>query len=129
MVKPVQVTRVENFKSINTLSDPELTFDLGVQNPNKFGVTVSGMEMSLFNGDSKLVGVRLMQKSRIPGNRTVSLPVSMKPTLSSISALFKSEISNWTKGKGSQKMELRGTIVMKKFIFTRKIKLKEPVRF
>jgi len=128
-VKPVEVTGIDNFKSLNTLSDPEIRFDLGIKNPNNYGVLVKKMDLILYSGEARLAGIELLNKTKVHGKQTVALPVVLKPSLDAITALLKSEMSNLVRGKVNQQMELRGKLVMKKFLFTKSVNLKESVRF
>lgn len=128
-VKPVNIKDVGNVRSLNVLSNPEITFDLKVENPNKFGVTVSRINLDLYNSESKLVEINLLEKTKVGKFSEVTLPVSMKPSIETIKSLLKSEMNNLVRGKVNQKMEISGELVMKKFIFRRKIKIKEAISF
>jgi len=128
-IKPVVVKNISNIKSENTFKNPELTFELTVENPNKYNVTISRMNLDLYNGETSLVAINLVEKTKISKFQSVVVPVSMKPSMETINTLLKSELNNLVRGKVNQKMEIRGELVIKKFIFSKKIKLKEAVKF
>ena len=128
-IKPVQIKDISNIKSINTLTNPELSFDLTVENPNNFNIIISRVNLDLYNDESKLVGINLIEKTKVYSQQDVTLPLIMKPSMEMINKLLKSEFDNLVRGNVNQKMEIRGELVMKKFIFSKRIKIKEAVRF
>jgi hypothetical protein len=127
-LKPVLVTSVENFRTANVLSKPELLFDVTVQNPNKYGVRVKQMGINLFVGERNMIGLNMMNPIKIQRISTISIPIVLHPSVNDITSLLGSEFSNFIGGKSNQKLEVRGEIVMKKFIFTRKIQLRESIK-
>lgn len=128
-IQPVKFTGVKNFKTADLLSDPKMNFDLGINNPNKFGVTVARMGIDIYMGDSVITGVKIPAKTRIAANQDVQIPVSLNPSVKSIANMALGGFKNLFSGSGKSEIELKGEIVMRKFIFTKKIKISEKIKF
>jgi len=128
-IQPVKVSGVKNFKTADLLSNPKLNFDLGIKNPNKFGVTVKRMGIDVYMGDSVLTGVKIPAKTRIAAHSDVQIPVSLNPSVNSIAAMALGGFKNLFSGSGKSEIDVRGEIVMRKFIFTKKIKIDEKIKF
>ena len=128
VVKPVQVTNIDNFRTEKVLTKPELLFDVSIQNPNNFGVRVSELGVNLFVGDRNVIGLNIVNSIKVQRKNSVNIPVTLHPSINDIASLLNSEFNNLISGKSNQKMEIRGEIVMKKFIFTKRIKIKESFK-
>ena len=127
-IKPVVVSGINNFKTANLFSEPELTFDLGVKNPNKFGVTVKRMGINITLSGSDLAGINIPLKTRIASQSSVTVPITLKPSVSSISNMAIGGFKNIFSGTGGQTLEFSGEIVISKFIFNKKIKFREKIK-
>ena len=72
IIKPVSVTSVGNFKTVNPLSRPEIRFDVGLRNPNNFSVTIEKMDIGISSGGPVLAKVSLLEGIRV--SKRSSLP-------------------------------------------------------
>jgi hypothetical protein len=127
--KPVVVNSVGNIKTINPLSNPEIQFDVGLKNPNNFGVTITKMEIGICVGEPVLATVSLLHGTRIGKGQTISVPVSLKPSVKDVSSLFNSGIDSFLSGKKDKKLQVVGELTVKKFIFKKRYEIKESIRW
>jgi LEA14-like dessication related protein len=127
-IKPVTINGINNFRTENALSKPEFKFDVKVKNPNQFSVTVSRMGVQLVLGDTTLAGINLQPNTRVPALSDVNIPMSLTPSVSTLTGIFMSGIKNMFSDLKKQNMELRGEIVVRKFIFTKKIKIRQAIK-
>lgn len=126
-IQPVVISGIGSIKTQNILTNPEITFDLGVKNPNRYGVTVKRMSLNISLGDSIVAGINIPKKTKIAGHSSVDIPIVMKPSMSSFTNMAVSGFKNIFSRKGNTNLELRGEIIISKFIFTKKIKFKEKI--
>ncbi len=127
-IKPVVVTGVKNFRPGNLLQNPEFSFDLGVKNPNSYGVTVKRMGINVLVADSSVGGIKISDNTRIAGKSAVQVPVKFQPSMSNLTNMAFGSFKNLFSAKGSNTMEVKGEIVISKFIFSKKIKFSEKIK-
>ena len=127
-IKPVAITGVKNFRTGNNPAKPEFTFDLGISNPNNFGVTVQRMGVNVYVGDSAIAGVNIPGKTKITRNEKIQVPVTIKPSLQTLTGILMAGVTSLFSNVKDQEMEIKGEIVIRKFIFTRKIKIREAIK-
>ncbi|MBK8413651.1 MAG: LEA type 2 family protein [Bacteroidetes bacterium] len=77
-IKPVSIKGIENFKTGSGLTKPEFTFDIALENPNKFGVTVKRMGVNLSLNDSAIAGINIPSKTRIAAGSVITVPVTIQ---------------------------------------------------
>lgn len=128
MIRPVEVKRLDNFRTELNLQQPEILFDVDVSNPNGFGVTLKSVDIHLGLGDKNLAGIKTSRQMRIPRKGNASLPVVLKPSYSDLSAIAGAGLKEFLGGK-KQSMSVRGEIVISKFIFRRKLRFSEQISF
>ncbi|HMT27762.1 MAG TPA: LEA type 2 family protein [Bacteroidia bacterium] len=127
-IQPVMISGVHNFTTGNLVSNPEIKFDLGVKNPNSFGVTVKRMSVNVLLSDSVVAGINIPVKTKIGAQSTIDIPITLKPSVSSLTQMAMSGFKNLFSSKSNSNMELKGEIVIRKFIFTKKIKISEKIK-
>jgi len=128
LIKPISVTSVGNFTTVNPLLRPEFRFDVGLKNPNSFGVTIDKMEIGLSTGGPVLAKISMLQGTQITKKETMMVPVALSPSINEISKLFSSGIDALLSGKNDNQFEVRGEIVIRKFIFRKRYQIKESIR-
>ncbi|MDQ3050029.1 MAG: LEA type 2 family protein [Bacteroidota bacterium] len=128
IIKPISVISVENFKTENVFTKPEFRFDVGIRNPNNFSVTIQKMELGVSVAGPEFATISLMEGIRVTKRDTMIIPVSLFPSITEISSLFSSGINAFLSGKENQLFELRGELVIRKFIFRKRYKIKESIR-
>ncbi|MBL0343444.1 MAG: LEA type 2 family protein [Bacteroidetes bacterium] len=126
--QPLVITEVKNFKTANLLTNPEILFDLQVKNPNKFGVTIKRMGLNVLLAETSIATVEIPGKRKIKGATVVSLPIAIKPSASSLTIIAVSGFMDIFSGKEDKKLDLSGEILIRKFIFARKIKIQESIK-
>lgn len=127
LIKPVYVTSVGNFTTVNPLSRPEIRFDVGLQNPNNYTVVIEKMEIGISMGGPVLATVSLLEGTPLTKKENILVPVALVPTTNDISKMFNSGVEAFLNGTLERKMQVEGEITIKKFIFRRKYKLKESI--
>ena len=127
-IKPVAVTSVGNFKTVNPLLRPEIRFEVGLYNPNNFSVTIEKMEVGLSLGGPVLGTITTLEGTSITKKESILVPLSLAPSLTDISTLLNSGISEMLAGTSSQQLEVKGQVVIKKFFFRRRYEIKESIR-
>jgi LEA14-like dessication related protein len=127
-IKPVTITGVSNFRTVSTNTKPEFRFDLALQNPNNFGVTLRKMEIGISMGEPVLAKISMLEGTRITKKEPVLVPVALSPSLDELSGLFKKGVDEFLFGKNDQQLQIRGEIIIRKFIFSRKYQIRETVK-
>jgi LEA14-like dessication related protein len=127
-IKPVSIKGIENFRPGSTLSKPEFTFDIAIENPNKFGVTVQRMGVNLSLNDSAIAGINIPGKTRIGAGAVISVPVTIQPSVQTMTSLVMGGLKNIFSENKKQRIEIKGEIAIRKFIFVKKIKIREAIK-
>lgn len=127
-IKPVSIKGIENFKTGSGLSKPEFTFDIAIENPNKFGVTVQRMGVNLSLNDSAVAGINIPSKTRIAAGSVITVPVTIQPSVQTMTNLVLGGLKNILSENKKQRIEIKGEIAIRKFIFVKKIKIKEAIK-
>lgn len=127
-IKPVSIKGIENFRPGSTLSKPEFTFDIALENPNKFGVTLQRMGVNLSLNDSAIAGINIPSKTRIGAEAVITVPVTIQPSAQTMTNLVLGGLKNILSSNKKQKFEIKGEIAIRKFIFVKKIKIREAVK-
>ncbi len=128
IIKPVSVMSVGNFTTENVLSKPEIRFDIKIQNPNNFSVTIQKMEIGVSVAGPAFATISLMEGVRVTKRDTMMVPVSLFPSMTEIGSMFSSGIDAFLTGKENPLFEVRGEVVIRKFIFRKRYKIKESIR-
>ena len=128
VIKPVEVKRLDNFRTELNLQQPEILFDVDVSNPNGFGVTLKKVNVNLGLGDKDLAGISTDRKMRIARRGNTRLPVILKPSYADLSAIAGAGLSEFL-GAKKQSVSIRGEIVIGKFLFRRKLRFSEQISF
>ena len=124
-LKVPQVTGISKFRLSDITKDTRIQFDVGIRNPNTFGVTLTSMKAELFLADSSIAGIGIDRKTRLAANQQVDLPFSVQPKLNALPQLGILGITQLFK-KDNKKVSLRGELKIRKFIFTKKVKFSIP---
>lgn len=124
-LKVPQVTGISKFRLSDITKDTRIQFDVGIRNPNTFGVTLKSMKAELFLADSSIAGIGIDRKTRLAANQQVDLPFSVQPKLNALPQLGILGITQLFK-KDNKKVSLRGELKIRKFIFTKKVKFSIP---
>ncbi len=124
-LKVPQVTGISKFRLSDITKDTRIQFDVGLRNPNTFGVTLKSMKAELFLADSSIAGIGIDRKTRLAANQHVDLPFSVQPKLTALPQLGILGITQLFK-KDNKKVSLRGELKIRKFIFTKKVKFSIP---
>lgn len=124
-LKVPQVTGISKFRLSDITKDTRIQFDVGIRNPNTFGVTLKSMKAELFLADSSIAGIGIDRKTRLAANQQVDLPFSVQPKLNALPQLGILGITQLFK-KDNKKISLRGELKVRKFIFTKKVKFSIP---
>lgn len=124
-LKVPQVTGISKFRLSDITKDTRIQFDVGIRNPNTFGVTLKSMKAELFLADSSITGIGIDRKTRLAANQHVDLPFSVQPKLNALPQLGILGITQLFK-KDNKKVSLRGELKIRKFIFTKKVKFSIP---
>src|SRR4030095_6662318 len=128
IIKPVTVTGVSDFHTVNRGTEPEIWFNLELINPNNFTVTIKKVDIGISMGDQTLVSSKIIEETQITKKEKTLVTGALKPSAESMAALFKSGIDGFLSGKQNQ-FQVTGEILIKKFIFTRKYPVKESIKF
>jgi LEA14-like dessication related protein len=110
------------------LSKPEFTFDIAIENPNKFGVTVQRMGVNLSLNDSAVAGINIPSKTRIAAGSVITVPVTIQPSVQTMTNLVLGGLKNILSENKKQRIEIKGEIAIRKFIFVKKIKIREAIK-
>ena len=78
-LKVPQVTGISKFRLSDITKDTRIQFDVGIRNPNTFGVTLKSMKAELFLADSSIAGIGIDRKTRLDANQQVDLPFTVQP--------------------------------------------------
>ncbi|HRB87290.1 MAG TPA: LEA type 2 family protein [Bacteroidia bacterium] len=124
-LKMPQVTGVSKLRLSDITKDTRIQFDVGIRNPNTFGVTLKSMKVELFLADSSIAGIGVDRKTRLAANQQVDMPFSVQPKLTALPQLGILGITQLFK-KDNKKISLRGELKVRKFIFTKKVKFSIP---
>ncbi|HMU77934.1 MAG: LEA type 2 family protein [Bacteroidetes bacterium] len=124
-LKMPQVTGISKLRLSDITKDTRIQFDVGLRNPNAFGVTLKSMKAELFLADSSIAGIGVDRKTRLAANQHVDLPFSVQPKLTALPQLGILGITQLFK-KDNKKISLRGELKVRKFIFTKKVKFSIP---
>ncbi|HOZ83609.1 MAG: LEA type 2 family protein [Bacteroidia bacterium] len=124
-LKMPQVTGVSKLRLSDITKDTRIQFDVGIRNPNTFGVTLKSMKAELFLADSSIAGIGVDRKTRLAANQQVDMPFSVQPKLTALPQLGILGITQLFK-KDNKKISLRGELKVRKFIFTKKVKFSIP---
>ena len=124
-LKMPQVTGISKLRLSDITKDTRIQFDVGLRNPNAFGVTLKSMKAELFLADSSIAGIGVDRKRRLAANQHVDLPFSVQPKLTALPQLGILGITQLFK-KDNKKISLRGELKVRKFIFTKKVKFSIP---
>ena len=124
-LKVPQVTGISKFRLSDITKDTRIQFDVGIRNPNTFGVTLKSMKAELFLADSSIAGIGIDRKTRLAANQQVDLPFSVQPKLNALPQLGILGITQLFK-KDNKQVSLRGELKIRKFIFTKKVKFSIP---
>mgnify|MGYP002351224966 CR=1 FL=1 len=124
-LKMPQVTGISKLRLSDITKDTRIQFDVGLRNPNAFGVTLKSMKAELFLADSSIAGIGVDRKTRLAANQHVDLPFSVQPKLTALPQLGILGITQLFK-KDNKKILLRGELKVRKFIFTKKVKFYIP---
>jgi LEA14-like dessication related protein len=124
-LKMPQVTGVSNVRLTELSKDMQVQFDVGIKNPNAFGVTLKTMKAELFLADSAVAGIGIDRKTRLAANQKVILPFSVKPRLASFPKLGWLGVKQLFT-KDDKSFSIRGELKVRKFIFSKKVKFSVP---
>ena len=86
------------------------------------------MGVNVYVGDSAIAGVNIPGKTRITRNEKIQVPVTIKPSLQTLTGILMAGVTSLFSNVKDQEMEIKGEIVIRKFIFTRKIKIREAIK-
>ncbi len=128
IIKPVTFSDIGNFKTVNPLSDPKIKFDAGIKNPNRFGVTIQKMEIGLSYGGPSIATISMLENTRINGNANMIVPIELSPSIKDITSLFSSGINSFLNGDKNRDFQVQGEIIVRKFIFRKRYRIKESIR-
>lgn len=124
-LKMPEVTGVSNLRLTDLSKDMSIQFDLGIRNPNAFGVTLKSMKTEIFLADSAVASVGLRHKQRLAAGQKSQLPFTVKPDVLSMPKLGWLGITQLFK-KDDKKFAVKGEIKVRKFIFSKKYKFSYP---
>ncbi len=102
-----------------------IQFDVGLNNPNNYGITLRSMKLEVLLEDSIISAVGLDRRQRIAAKRSVELPFSVQPRLASMPKLGWLGISQLFKNDDKH-FAIQGELVISKFIFRKKYKFRFP---
>lgn len=124
-LKMPEVTGVSNVRLTDLSKDMSIEFNVGLRNPNSFGVTLKSMKTEVLLADSVVASVGLIHKQRIAAGQKTQIPFSVKPDVLSMPKLGWLGITQLFK-KDDKKFAVKGEIKVRKFIFSKKYKFSYP---
>jgi hypothetical protein len=129
LIKPVKLTHVSNFHFTNNITQPEFQFDIGILNPNGFGVNLTKMELDVTAGGPSLAKVSVREKTKLTPKESVLIPVVLRPSIKDMTTIFKNGLTDFFSDQQSKHVMIKGEFVIRKFIFTRKFRFTEKMNF
>ncbi len=121
-VQPVAIRQLENFALENVFTRPEVSFELVIHNPNRVGVTITGVETHVELGGTRIAGIALDRQTRVPANSEIRIPLRAEPDFSAVKNLL------LKKGKLPREGITRGELRVRKFIFSKRIPFREKYK-
>ncbi|MEZ5068578.1 MAG: LEA type 2 family protein [Bacteroidia bacterium] len=119
-LKMPEVTGVSNLRLTDLSKDMSIQFDLGLKNPNSFGVTLKSMKTEILLADSVVASVGLRHKQRLAAGQKTQLPFTVKPDVLSMPKLGWLGITQYL--RKTIKFAVKGRSKSGKFIFFKKYK-------
>ena len=126
IIKPVTVTGISDFHTMNRGEEPEIWFNLQLNNPNNFAVTIKKVDIGISMGEHTLVRSSILEETEITRKEKSMVTVALKPSAEKMAEIFKAGVNGILSGKKDQ-FQITGEIQVKKFIFTRKYQVKEMI--
>ncbi|MCC7233591.1 MAG: LEA type 2 family protein [Bacteroidia bacterium] len=96
-----------------------LQFDLELENPNNWGLTLLPSSSQLLVGNHPLGITSLRQKIRIPGKSNLSVPLQLTLNDSALTILLPEGLKMLL-GNGAMDAAINGNLKVRKFIFRKK---------
>ena len=128
-IQPVTLNEIKNFHAESPLYNPKFKFDAVMFNNNHFGVTLRKMEIGIGTKESFLAKLQIEEKFKIPAGQELIIPLTLSPSLGEIGQLFKSGIDNMLSSHSENQLEVKGQIVIQKFIFRKKYNIRQAIQF
>ena len=110
---------VSNVNYRSDLSNPQITFDLVVNNPNNWGLRLSDLNTKV-SVANHFIGVASLEKTiRVGSKKDVAIPIVLNLSMNDIIALLPTGLSLFGKSS-SINTDLEGDLILHKFIFQKK---------
>lgn len=119
-IKPVEFKKAENITTNRTDSALILTFELAMHNPNNWSLRLSEVETEITIDQRPLGKATLTQSVKLKKNSDFMLPVSAKASFQDLIG-FSALGINLFLGKQSATAKINGNMVLRKFIFRKKV--------
>lgn len=129
IIKPVEFSGVDHFDVKSGGDRMEIRFDLLLTNPNNYSLQVKDLHCRLELSDSLIGTLHTLQDARITRKEVVRLPLSFYPDMTNISRLIFSGDRMFKMKDTGKGLEIEGEMKMRKFIFTRRVRWSESIRF
>ena len=117
--EPVKLVRIENFNSTLKDKDPQVTLDLVIENPNKFGLTLTQLNTDIALSKKQISTVSLASKKRIIPKGNTPVPLHITIDSEKLKSVLPSALMAYL--TGSLDVQLKGSVKVKKFIFGKRI--------
>ncbi len=126
-IQPVVVQQLDNFNLSLEGSKPNITADLKVHNPNTIGVKIKVFQSVVFLNDKQIGVITLRNTVHISSHGDASIPFVLDLNSGDIMSLAFAALA----GSTSNTAQVKGYIVLKKFIFKKKFdfELKQNIKF
>jgi LEA14-like dessication related protein len=119
-IQPVEFKKAENITTNRTDSDFVMTLELAMHNPNNWSIRLSEVETDILIDNMQLGKARLSKSVRLKRNSDFMLPVNAVASLGDLVKLSGLGITLLF-GNQNATATIKGNMVLKKFIFRRKV--------
>jgi LEA14-like dessication related protein len=110
-LKPPTISGISNFNTSQLISsNPQIKFDILVNNPNKIGVKLQKLDLNLYLNDEIIFSNHTVGEKKIVASGSTLLPFTIEPNIDDIPKLLKG-------AKGTAGVKGKGSITVKKFLF------------
>ena len=119
-IKPVEFLNAGNLKSSRNDTDFVMTFDLAMHNPNNWSLRLSKLETEVSIDNHFLGKASLSNVTRLKRNSDFSIPLNANASLNNLINLSALGL-NLFFGNQTAVATIKGNLVLKKFIFRKKM--------
>jgi LEA14-like dessication related protein len=117
-LKPLEFRSVENFRVSQITSNPQLSFDLKLYNPNTVGAKLKNLNIGFLISEIQLTDLHLDDVIHAGARSEFSVPINISASIAQLSQFLPTGIDLFNSGK-SIPVKMDGNVTVKKFIFRR----------